>query len=154
MILKEMSIDFLYYKHEPINNVVDGLKYGSNIKGVHCKNLFIKDTKENLYLIIALDKKKIDFKEVASKINSKRLTFASPELLQKYLGVEPGCVTPFGILNDTEKKVRLIIDEEVLKEEEVSFHPLVNTETITIKSKDFIRFIEHFGQEKIIIKLL
>lgn len=151
VILKEMNIEFVHYKHQPIKNVADGFQYGSNIKGSHCKNLFIKDAKENLYLMITLDKKKIDLKEVASKINSKRLSFASPELLQKYLGVEPGCVTPFGILNDIEKKIVLIIDEEVLNEEEVCFHPLVNTETITIESRDLIRFIEHSGQKKFII---
>lgn len=150
-LLKELEISFEHYKHEPINNVADGIKYGGNIKGTHCKNLFIKDIKDNFYLVITLDKKRIGLKELATRINSKRLSFAAPELLKKYLGVEPGCVTPFGLLNDMEKKVRVIIDEDILREEEVCFHPLVNSETIIIKSKDMFRFIDHCGHEKTMI---
>lgn len=151
-LLKEIGIDFEYYKHKPIYSVDDAIKYANDIPGAHCKNLFIKDIKDNFYLVITLDKKRVDLKNISRQINCKRLSFSSPESLREYLGVEPGCVTPFGLINDIKHKVEVLLDKDLLNEKEVSFHPLVNSATITIELIDLFKFIDYCGQKKTIIE--
>lgn len=151
-LLKEIGIDFTYNKHQPIYSVDDAIRYGNDIPGAHCKNLFIKDIKDNFYLVITLDKKRVDLKNISRQVNCKRLSFSSPELLREYLGVEPGCVTPFGLINDIKQKVMVLVDKELLSEKEVSFHPLVNSATITIKLFDLFKFIEYCGEKKTMIE--
>ena len=150
-ILQELNIRYKSCSHEPINNVQDAEKYGQKIEGAHYKNLFLQDTKR-FFLAVVLDTKKVDLKNLAQQINAKRLSFAPPECLEASLGIRPGSVTPLALINDPEKKVTVVFDQDILKETQVSFHPLVNTETLTITLDDFMKFIAFCGQDKVFIK--
>lgn len=151
-LLKELDISYKSYSHSPIRNVEDAKIYAKDIGGAHCKNLFIKDTDRNLYLVITLDRKRINLKKLARQVGSKRLSFVSPELMDKFLGIEPGCVTPFALINDKDSDVMVIFDKDILKDGEMSFHPLVNTETITICQEDLFKFLDYYGQKRIMIE--
>ena len=151
-ILKRLDIGYKSYNHQPIYNVMDAEKYAQDIPGAHCKNLFLKNTEKHLYLAIILDQKRVDLKNLSKQLNSKRLSFASYELLEKTLNIKPGCVTPFALINSITKNVIVLLDRDILNEEKVSFHPLVNTETITISLADLLKFIDYCGQKTIIIE--
>ncbi len=146
-LLKELGVPYKIYKHNPIYNAADGEKYGKNISGAICKNLFLQDTNGNLYLAITLKKKKFDLKGAAKQIGAKRLSFVPDETLEKTLGIAPGGVTPLALINDAGNLVVALFDREVLKESELSFHPLVNTETITITVEDMLKFISYCGNK-------
>jgi len=147
-ILQELNIRYKSCSHEPINNVRKAEKYAQKIEGTHYKNLFLQDAAKRFYLAVVLDSKKVDLKKLAQQINSKRLSFASSEDLRASLGVMPGCVTPLALINDPDKKVTVVIDRDILRENLVHFHPLVNTESLTITVDDFMRFIAFCGQDK------
>lgn len=146
-LLKELNIPYKKYSHNPIYNVADGEKYGKYIGGAICKNLFLQNTNGNLYLAITLEKKKFDLNGAAKQIGAKRLSFASDETLKKTLDIVSGGVTPLALINDTDNRVVVLFDRDVLKERELSFHPLVNTETITITLEDTLKFISYCGNK-------
>lgn len=150
-LLKKLNITYKRYSHQPLFSVSDAVKYAKDISGAHCKNLFLTDKKGNLYLFILLDKKRADIKKLSKQINCARLSFASDELLEANLGVKPGSVTPFALINDVDKKVTVILEDDLLKEEEANFHPLVNTETLTIRIDDLFKFIDYCGQKRITV---
>jgi Ala-tRNA(Pro) deacylase len=138
--LKTTTVD-----HVPVFTVEEAEKVNINIPGGHCKNLFCKDEKGELWLIVALHHARIDLKAAKDKIGSKRLTFGKPELLMDILGVEPGSVTPFGVINDHDVRVKVILDEAMMKHETLNFHPLKNDATTTISNTDLITFIKACG---------
>lgn len=120
------------------------------MEGIGCKNLFLKDAKKNLFLYTLPEDKRADLKTLPEKINSKRLSFANENDLQEYLGLTPGSVTPLGIINDKEQKVKVVLDK-ALKNKKVLIHPNRNTATVSIKYDDLIKFIKHCGNEYIVI---
>lgn len=150
-LLKKLDVTYKSHSHQPLFSVSDAEKYAKDIRGAHCKNLFLKDAKGNLYIFILLDKKRADIKKLSKQINCARLSFASDELLETILGVKPGSVTPFALINDVEKDVTVILEDDLLKEEEANFHPLVNTETLTIRIDDLLKFIDYCGQKRITV---
>lgn len=154
-VLKQLHIDYVSYGHEPIFTVEAAEKIAKDIPGIRCKNLFLKDTTENYYLLMILDYKRPDLKQLALSIGSKRLSFPSPEQLQYCLGVSPGCVTPFALINDQQQKVQVIIDAQLilLKDQHACFHPLINTETLVLKISDVVRFINFYDYTPLIITL-
>ena len=115
--------------------------------------MFCKDEKGTLWLIVALEDAKIDLKAAKDKIGSKRLTFGKPELLLEILGVEPGSVTPFGLINDTDIKTNVILDEAMMKLPQLNFHPLKNDATTTISSVDLVKFIRATGHNPRIVSV-
>jgi Ala-tRNA(Pro) deacylase len=137
--------------HVPVFTVEEANLVNVNIPGGHCKNLFCKDEKGALWLIVALDDARIDLKAAKDKIGSKRLTFAKPELLMEILGVMPGSVTPFGVINDTDVKVNVILDTAMMKHDLLNFHPLKNDATTTISNSDLITFIKACGHSPRIV---
>ena len=139
------SIATLTFDHEPVFTVDEAKTVHENVPGGHCKNLFCKDEKGVLWLIVALEDARIDLKAAPLKIGSKRLTFGKPELLMDVLGVEPGSVTPFGLINDTQNRTNVILDEAMMKHEKLNFHPLKNNATTTIASADLVKFIKACG---------
>ena len=110
-----------------------------------CRKQSGDDKKRNYYLLVVKSSKKIDLNDLKNKINSRRLSFASEIDLEKYLKLKKGSVTPLGVLNDVERKVKIIIDEDILKEEIVGVHPNDNDATVFMKTKDLIRLIELNG---------
>ena len=121
------------------------------IPGGHCKNLFLKDDKGSIYLIVCLEDAKVDLKAAPARIGSRRLTFGKPDLLMEVLGVEPGSVTPFGLINDTQARATVILDKSMMDEEWLNYHPLRNDATTTIRSKDLLAFIRATGHEPRIV---
>ena len=113
----------------------------NRIKGIGCKNLFLTDKKNKYFLVIIEDHKKANIKEIERITASSHLSFANDEELREILSLKQGSVTPFGIINDFEKKVELVIDDD-LKDKKLLFHPNINTKTILILCNDLIKFIE------------
>lgn len=147
-ILNKLEIPYTKYEHEAVYTVEAANKYCGHIPGQHCKNIFVRNAKGNKhYLIIMDDIKKVDLKSISKQIESTPLSFASEERLNKYLGVEPGSVSAFGIINDTEKVVEVLLDKDFLNQEVISFHPNVNTATLTLNYSDFQRFLQECGNK-------
>ena len=144
--LKELNIEYLQIDHIPIYTIDQANGLDIENKEYIAKNLFLRDDKKrNYYLLVVKSNKKIDLNDLKNKINSRRLSFASEIDLEKYLKLKKGSVTPLGVLNDVERKVKIIIDEDILKEEIVGVHPNDNDATVFMKTKDLIRIIELNG---------
>ena len=143
---KELNIKYLKIDHIPIYTIDEANGLDIENKEYIAKNLFLRDDKKrNYYLLVVKSSKKIDLNDLKNKINSRRLSFASEIDLEKYLKLKKGSVTPLGVLNDVERKVKIIIDEDILKEEIVGVHPNDNDATVFMKTKDLIRLIELNG---------
>jgi len=151
--LDQLGITTTTIDHEPVFTVEEAKKVHDDIPGGHCKNLFCKDEKGVLWLIVALEDATIDLKAAKDKIGSKRLTFGKPELLLEILGVEPGSVTPFGLIKDKDAKTRVILDEAMMKLPILNFHPLQNDATTTISSIDLLKFIRSTGHNPRIVSV-
>ena len=152
LILENLNINYISYEHPPLYRVEYSEKYCKEINGAHCKNLLLQDNKYNYYLVIILDTKKVELKKLTKYSNGKRLSFVAAEYLEKYLCIATGCVTPFALINDYRKEIKILFDEEIMTEETVNFHPLINTETINIKIADLFKFIDYCGQNYVFIK--
>jgi len=144
-LFESLKIEYRNYPHEPV--MTCAAMKDLEIPAPLTKSLFLKDKKGKFWLIAALQDTKIELNTVAKVLNVGSLRFADETLLMKYLGVKPGAVTIFGLINDTEKMVNPIIDAEILKGEKTSFHPLHNEATTVIASKDLIKFIEGVGRQ-------
>ncbi|MEE4256463.1 MAG: prolyl-tRNA synthetase associated domain-containing protein [Bacteroidales bacterium] len=145
-ILDELGIAYEYHEHPPGPTVEEALKYWKDIDSAHCKNIFFRNHKGNRhYLVISDHRYKLDIRDLEQRLKQGKLTFASPRRLKKYLGLEGGSVSLFGLINDEENHVYLFIDENLLKEEKVSFHPNINTASLVISIEDMKRFLEWSG---------
>ncbi len=152
-LLTKIDIDYTNHEHPAVFTVEEADKHHEGIEGVHSKNLFFKDRKKKLFLVVTLSDKPIVIKEVAKKIGAKSPSFGKPELLGQVLGVIPGAVTPFAVVNDENHDVKVILDEEMMENSLLNFHPLENTATTTIKSEDLIKFMDHCGQDYEVVRL-
>ena len=139
--------------HAPVFTVEEARALRGEIPGGHCKNLFLKDEKGAIYLIVCLEDARVDLKAAPARIGSRRLTFGKAELLMEILGVEPGSVTPFGLINDTAARATVILDAAMMEHEWLNYHPLRNDATTTIRSADLLTFIRATGHEPRIIQV-
>ncbi|OOM16013.1 prolyl-tRNA synthetase associated domain-containing protein [Clostridium saccharobutylicum] len=143
-ILNLLEIQYVRYEHKPIYTVDEAKDLDILIPGGKCKNLFLRNGKGDIHYLVILDENKsIDLKLLSKQIGSTRLSFASEDRLYKYLKLTPGSVTPFGIINDINKEVIVLIDNDLKNEKLLNFHPNVNTATIGISSIDFEKFIKY-----------
>lgn len=149
-ILEKLNIDYEEVSHQAVFTVKEA-KEKVKINGLGTKSIFLKNKNGDFYLLILSEEKRADLKKIAHTINSTRLSFASPQELKEILGLEAGGVTPFGIINDKNGSVFLIIDSD-LKNKKLLFHPNVNTKTISISFEDLIRVVEYLKCEFIIIE--
>ena len=140
-ILSEKNIDFQVHEHKPLYTVEDSEKLRGKIDGSHTKNLFLKNKKNEFFLFTCNERAKIDLKQFSKSIDAKNLSFANENYLEKYLGIKPGSVSPYALLNDKKNNVSFYLDENLEKSEKINFHPLINDTTITMKTSDFINFI-------------
>ncbi len=132
--------------HPPLFTVEESQTLRGQIPGGHTKNLFLKDKKGLLFLVVALEDAVIDLKSLHRRLGaSGRFSFGAAELMRETLGVEPGSVTPFGLINDTGQRVSVILDDGMMQHTHLNYHPLVNTMTTTIARADLLRFIEATG---------
>lgn len=145
--LKTLRIETRTVEHPPLFTVSESAAVEKDLPGGHTKNLFLKDAKANLYLVIAKTTTNVDLKSLPKTINSYRLSFGKPELLMEVLGVKPGSVCAFAVMNDHDKRVTVIIDKALMDEETINCHPLENTATTNIARDDLLRFIRAAGHE-------
>jgi Ala-tRNA(Pro) deacylase len=147
-VLASLGISCLRHEHPPVFTVEDADKYWTDLRGTHCKNLFLRNKKGNRhYLVIAATSKTVDLKRLNLALQEDRLSFASPERLARCLGLEPGSVSPFGLINDASKEVRVIVDEDLRESRFLGFHPNTNTATLDISFADFEKFLAWSGNE-------
>ena len=140
-LLRAKGLDFQIHNHEPLYTVEDSEKFRGKIKGSQTKNLFLKNKKNSFFLFSCDEKATVDLKLFSKSIDAKNLSFANESYLDKYLGIKPGSVSPFALLNDKNKEVNFYLDQKLYESEIINFHPLINTTTISIKMNDFINFI-------------
>ena len=145
--LESLDISYVRHEHPPVFTVEEAEKHWEEISGAHCKNLFLRNKKGNRHYLVVLESaKRADLKALEKQLGEDRLSFASPERLMRYLGLDTGAVSPFGLLNDGQKEVRVIIDQDLQEAETVNFHPNVNTATIGLSFSDFQKFLSFCGQ--------
>ncbi len=138
------------HRHRPVFTVEEGRDLKASMPGGHTKNLFLKDKKGALYLLCAIADSKIDLNAVSKLLGvSGRFSFGSAELLKQHLGVEPGSVTLFALINDPGRTVTLILDEALFAHDPVNFHPLRNDATTAVSPADMLRFVRALGREPI-----
>ena len=140
-ILKEKGYDFEIHKHQALFSVEDSNRLRGKIKGGHSKNLFLKNKKNNFYLISCEERDQINLKTISKSLNFGNLSFAKEEYLIQYLGIKPGSVSPFALLNDIKNVVTFYLEKTLYETELINFHPLINTVTITMNTKKFIKFM-------------
>ena len=137
--------------HEPVYTVEEARALRGDIPGGHCKNLFLKDKKGQLWLVVTLEDAEVDLKALPAAIGAARLSFGKADLMMEVLGVEPGSVTPFALINDTETRINVVLDERMMQESQLNYHPLKNTATTTIGSADLVTFIRSCGHDPKVI---
>jgi Ala-tRNA(Pro) deacylase len=145
-ILKSLNITYEYYEHPPLATIADAIIHWRDYKSGRCKNIFFRNHKgDRHYLVILEHLRQLNIRDLEQRLRQGKLTFASDERLKKYLGVEPGSVSPFGLINDSGKNVHVFIDKKLEEEERLAFHPNVNTATLIVTKKDLLRFLNYTG---------
>jgi Ala-tRNA(Pro) deacylase len=153
-MLRRLSIDFEYHEHPPLATIEDAKIHWKNLNSGRCKNIFLRNHKGNKhYLVILEHLSQLNIHDLEKKLKQGKLTFASDQRLMKYLGLEPGSVSPFGLLNDKEHHVHLFIDEKLVEFSRLSFHPNINTASLVINKEDFLKFLNNAGNSFEFIKL-
>jgi len=144
--LKELEIQYKIFEHPPLDTIEIAQQYWKDIDATHCKNLFFRNHKGNKhFLCIIKDTTPFNLKPLEKQLKQGKLSFGSEKRLEKYLGVKPGSVSPFGLINDQEHHVHLFIDQQLKQSDKVSYHPNDNTASVVISFTDLIRFIETMG---------
>jgi Ala-tRNA(Pro) deacylase len=144
--LQALGIPYERYDHPAVATAEAAAEHWRDIDAMHFKNLFLRNQKGTRhYLVIIEYMKRADLRRVAEQIGDGKLSFASPERLMTHLGLTPGSVSPFGLINDASHSVHVALDEDLRAAERVSFHPNINTATLVISRADFMRFLEVCG---------
>lgn len=149
--LEQLGIPFEAHSHPPYHTVEDAQALRGDVPGGHCKNLFLKDKKGRFWLVVALEEAVVRLNQFDKVIGSARLTFATADRLWSILGVRPGSVTPFALINDTERQVTVVLQKRMLDCDPVHYHPLVNTQTVALKAIDLLKFIRACGHQPMIV---
>lgn len=152
--LNVLGIATTTVEHPPLHTVEESRALRGDIPGIHTKNLFVKDKKDQVFLVTVPEDAVIDLKHIHHLIGaSGRVSFGKPELLMELLGVSPGSVTPFGALNDTSGRVKVILESRLMNGDAINCHPLVNTATTTISPAGLLAFLRATGHEPKILDL-
>lgn len=149
-VLNKLNISYQEQTHKAVYTVEEAKNEHITLNGTGCKNLFLKDKAHSYYLVILEENKRANLKELEKLLNTKNLRFASAEDLYKYLKLEPGSVTPLGIINDLENKVLLILDKD-LKDLNILVHPNTNTKTLCLNYTDLIKIIDYTNHKYILM---
>lgn len=141
--LEANDIKYVHHSHKAVYTVAEAKEVTGHIPGLHCKNLFLTYSKDHLFYLVTLPAfKSVKILEISKKLSLKKLSFAKPEDLKRLLQLEPGSVSPLGLLNDNDNTVTYVIDREVWDAPLVTFHPNVNTATLEITNEYFHKFVE------------
>ncbi|MFO1075339.1 MAG: prolyl-tRNA synthetase associated domain-containing protein [Geminicoccaceae bacterium] len=151
--LAELGVPVRTHHHPPVFTVEEAQAHTHHLPGGHCKNLFLKDKKDRLWLVTCLDEQRVDLNRLSKLLGAARFSFGRAELLLEVLGVTPGAVTPLAIVNDGDGRVTAVLDEKLLAHAEINCHPLENDATVTLASADLLRFVRATGHEPVILDL-
>ena len=147
-ILEDLNIEYLYFEHPPVATVEEAIKHWKEIHGFKCKNLFFRNHKGNQHYLVILEyMQHLAIKDLEKRLNQGKLSFASDKRLNKYLGLSPGSVSPFGLINDKDNHVKVFLDTSLKTADKIGFHPNVNTAKLVISFEDFERFLRWTGNE-------
>jgi len=152
--LAELGIETRTVEHEPVFTVAESEKLERDLPGGHTKNLFLKDAKGKLFLVTAESHSPVNLKSLHKILGCARLSFGKPELLMEVLGVPPGAVTAFALINDRDRQVSFVFDERLMAFDTINCHPLENTASTSIARGDLLRFIRACGHEPRIVGLV
>ena len=151
--LRALGIAWKTYEHAPVFTVAEADAVHVSVPGGHTKNLFLKDKKGGLWLVVLRSQLRIDLNALAKQLGAPRFSFGSAELLIATLGIEPGSVTPFALINDAEKQVTVVLDVEMLRVDPLNFHPMRNDRTTAVSAAGLLKFIHATGHEPLIAEL-
>ena len=152
-LFDQLGIKTATSEHPAVFTVAESLKLGAIMPGGHTKNLFLKDKKDRLFLVVALHDAAIELKYLHKTLDCDRLSFGKAELLEEVLGIKPGSVTPFSLINDKAGRVTVVLDAPMMELPLLNYHPLENTATTAIARDDLLRFIRATGREPRIVKV-
>ncbi|MBV9523840.1 MAG: prolyl-tRNA synthetase associated domain-containing protein [Alphaproteobacteria bacterium] len=141
------------YRHPAVFTVEEAKALRGALPGAHCKSLFLKDRQGGLWLAVMLEERRLDLKKLSDRLGAPRFSFASAELLLEALGVTPGSVTPFAAINDTARRVRVVLDAQMLAQDPLNYHPLHNAATTAVAPDGLLRFLADCGHEPRILHL-
>jgi Ala-tRNA(Pro) deacylase len=151
--LRTLGIAWKTYEHIPVFTVAEAGAVHDSVPGGHTKNLFLKDRRNGLWLVVLRDRLRVDLNALAKQLAAPRFSFGTAELLVATLGIEPGSVTPFALISDANHLVRPILDEGMLALDPLNFHPLRNDRTTAISPGDLLAFVRACGHDPIIAAL-
>lgn len=146
--LKEWDIPYTMYEHPPLPTIEIALEFWKDIEGTHGKNLFLRNHKGNKHYLVVIEcMQQVAIHDLEKMLKQGKLSFASAERMDKYLGLRPGSVSPFGLINDINKEVKLFLDINLKDRPLLSFHPNDNTAGLVVKNEDFMRYLQLWGGE-------
>lgn len=152
--LKELSIPFTYHEHPAAPTIEIAMQYWKDLDATHCKNLFFRNHKGNRHYLVVLEcHQNLSIHDLEKMLKQGKLSFASDQRMMKYLGLTPGSVSPFGLVNDESHHVHVFLDENLTRSNKISFHPCINTASIIVTWDDFMKFIQASGNSYAFIKL-
>lgn len=151
--LEALDIVTETHSHPPVYTVEESRCHRGDLPGAHCKTLFFKDKKGALWLCVVEETRRLNIRALSDALGSARLSFARPERVREYLGVQPGAVTPFALINDTDAVINVALDSDVMAAEIAYFHPLINDRTTAIAPADLRRFIAAGGHRPVTVDL-
>jgi len=141
--LSDLAIAYENHEHPPVFTVAESQNLRGSLPGAHVKNLFLRDKKKSIWLVTVLEDREVDLKALRKRLGAaKTLSFGSPELLMEVLGVEPGAVTPYGVINDSTGRATVILDQGLFDHSLVNAHPLRNDMTVAVAPNGLIDFLE------------
>ena len=153
-LFEKLNIPFEYHEHPPLATIEDAKIHWKDFNSGRCKNIFFRNHKgDRHYLVILEHLRQLNIKELEIKLRQGKLTFASNKRLKKYLNIEPGSVSPFGLINDRDNHVHLFIDNKLNEFDRLAFHPNINTASLVVSKTDFLKFLEYTCNTYEFIKL-
>ena len=153
-VLAQLGVAVTTKRHPALFTVAESQALRGEIAGGHTKNLFLKDKKDNFFLVTVGEEADVDLKQIHHLIGAaSRVSFGKPEKLMELLGVVPGAVTVFGLLNDVESKVKVVLDETLMENTVINANPLTNEATTSIAAEDLVKFIKASGHDPVILKV-
>ncbi len=151
--LAELGIETETIEHPPVFTVEEAARHTGHLPGAHTKNLFLEDREGGLWLVVCRAEQPLRINALARLLGAPRMSFGKPERLAEVLGVVPGAVTPFALLEDRERRVRVVLDAGLMTMDPLNFHPLDNAATTSIRRRDFLRFLDSLGYRPEIVDL-
>jgi Uncharacterized conserved protein len=140
--LNQLNISFDYYEHPPAPTIEQAMVYWKDLEATHCKNLFFRNHKGNKHYLVILDhRQQLDIHDLEMRLKQGKISFASENRMQKYLGLTPGSVSPFGLIHDIDHHVHVFFDQNLKSSSKISFHPNINTASLVVSFNDFMKYM-------------